>query len=687
MTRYELTERIGVGAMAEIFRGTAIADSGFEKPVAIKRILPHLSQDRRFVEILIAEANMVSHLRHRNIVQVFDVGVGPDGHYFVVMEFVNGADLRALQLGLESAGRRLPLDLGLYISAEICDALDHAYRAPGPDGKELSLVHRDVSPSNVLLSRSGEVKLTDFGIAKRAEEVTSHGGVRGKFAYISPEQASGKSVDGRSDVFSVGILLFEMVLGRRLFSNMADYEALQSVVEGRVPRPRSIDPNLDARLEMLMLKALGHRPDQRFSSAGELGKALRDYRYSLPSTGSDPAQELATAVGHFGELGKQRYAQVQVAAPLPPQPDDFSGNSSSFTLEGEDSLVRRQSFAEARKLVHELEEAAVAPNAADAADAADTTEDRTMQDEPIPESAQASADLQNYEDTTDMGRFDGDLSDTGDNSATIFDAPIPEVLAADTGADDHGAGDRESSPFSASSSLSSGSRSSGWGGTPDEETRIMPSLTGPTAMPRHGAAHAEGRAPQPALRPAGDTDDKPLPPRPGHRPAPPPLAEEHYRTAEVALRPDSRAQDHGRSSHDSGQPGQEHAHIAGPPETLEIDQVAANLPPRPAFVPEASGQRGADSAPAAEAAAGSHHQRHHQPQGQDNLTGLSGPSAALSTGALVDSSMPAPKPRSEGTAQTPKSRRPFELSRNVLLLAIASLLFLIALGVLAILLS
>ena len=296
MTRYELLERIGAGGMAEIFRGKAVAAGGFEKPVAIKRILPHLSQDKRFVEMLIAEANILSQLRHRNIVQIFDVGVGDDGQYFLVMEFIHGLDLGAVQMHLEKRRKRLPIELGLHIGAEVCEALEHAHRTRGPDGKALRLVHRDVSPSNVLLSQSGEVKLTDFGIAKLPEENTGHGGVRGKFAYISPEQASNLHVDARSDVYSLGILLYEIMLGHRLFSSLPDFDALRAVREGHVQRPREIDPALDPKLEAILMKCLSKEPDSRFDSAGELGAELRAIRYSMPETAGDPALEIAQIV-------------------------------------------------------------------------------------------------------------------------------------------------------------------------------------------------------------------------------------------------------------------------------------------------------------------------------------------------------------------------------------------------------
>ncbi|WP_428261852.1 protein kinase domain-containing protein [Haliangium sp.] len=347
MTRYELSERIGAGTVAEIFRGKAVAAGGFEKPVAIKRILPHLSQDSHFVQVLMAEANIVSHLRHRNIVQVFDVGQGPDG-LFVVMELVEGCNLGDLQAGLEQARKRLPVELGVFIAAEVCDALEHAHRAPGPDGQPLRLVHRDVAPSNVLLSRSGEVKLTDFGIAKRTEEVTAHGGVRGKFAYISPEQGMGAPVDARSDVFSVGILLFEMVLGRRLFSQLPDFEALRAVCEVTVPAPSEVDPGLDPRLEAIVLKALAAEPDRRYDSAGALGEALREFRYSLPSTAMDPAADLAGLVERLGTKGTLERTKESFLPKAPGlSPEEFSGTSNVITLDDDESLVHKQSYAEA----------------------------------------------------------------------------------------------------------------------------------------------------------------------------------------------------------------------------------------------------------------------------------------------------------------------------------------------------
>ena len=295
MARYELIERIGIGGMAEIFRGQATSGGGFVKPVAIKRILPHLSQDARFVKQLISEANVLSKLRHRNIVQIYDVGLGDDGQNFLVMEFVDGVSLYALYEYLERRRIRFPVELALHIGAEVCEALEHAHR--GVAGKnEDGLVHLDISPGNILLSKSGETKLTNFGIAKRPDDVTAHGGVRGKFAYIAPEQASGERVDARSDVFSLGIVLYEFMTGCRLFSRLPDMEALEAVKAGHMPLPSTQDPELPRELENLLVRALAPLPDDRFPSAAAFGAKMRELRYALDESVSEPTAQVRSWV-------------------------------------------------------------------------------------------------------------------------------------------------------------------------------------------------------------------------------------------------------------------------------------------------------------------------------------------------------------------------------------------------------
>lgn len=361
MTRYELLDRIGVGGMAEIFRGKAVAAGGFEKPVAIKRILPHLSQDRRFVELLIAEAKVLSLLKHRNIVQIFDVGLGDDGQYFLVMEYVDGKDIGAVQRALEQKRRRIPFDIALHIGAEICEALEHAHVSRGPDGKPMSLVHRDVSPSNVLLSRAGEIKLTDFGIAKRAEsDATQGGAVRGKFAYISPEQARNEPLDPRSDVFSVGILMWELICNRRLWSNLDDLSALRAVREANAPRPSEIDRKLPPEIDQILMQALARDKQRRFASCGALGHKLRSLRYSLDETSGDPATELAKIIDSTEEV--ERSSQKMIAVPP-------SGRYDSNAFDGAEATVIRirtadafsardndKSIVQARQVIDKFEE-------------------------------------------------------------------------------------------------------------------------------------------------------------------------------------------------------------------------------------------------------------------------------------------------------------------------------------------
>jgi serine/threonine-protein kinase len=282
--------------MAEVFRGKAVAGSGFEKPVAIKRILPELCRDARFVKLLIAEARVLSQLRHRSIVQVFDVGLDDDGQYFLVMEYVDGCDLATVQRRFAQAGARMPLDLALHIGAEVCEALEHAYTAIAPDGQPMRLVHRDVSPLSIVISHAGEVKITDFGIAKRAEEHTGHGTIRGRYAYMSPEQSRAQKLDARSDVFSVGIVLFELISGRGLFSSLSDLQALEAVRNARLPRLMELDPTLPPEVETLIATALAVEREQRFPSAGKMGTALRSLRYSLDEAASDPGTELSRIV-------------------------------------------------------------------------------------------------------------------------------------------------------------------------------------------------------------------------------------------------------------------------------------------------------------------------------------------------------------------------------------------------------
>jgi serine/threonine protein kinase len=278
--RYVLLERIGVGGMAEVFRASARGAEGFERPIAIKRILPNLSEDRDFITMFVDEAKIAVQLQHPNIVQIFDLG-RDDTEYFIAMEYVHGKDLRALIDRVETAGQRMPISVVVHIGMKICEALHHAHFATGHTGQLLAVVHRDVTPQNVLLSYDGEVKVTDFGLAKAAGRATQtqSGVVKGKLAYMSPEAFDGIPVDHRSDVFGVGILLWEMLTGMRLFLGRNDLETVENARLARVPSLREIDPDTPAELDHIVQRALVRDRDRRHQTAEELHDDLEAFAY------------------------------------------------------------------------------------------------------------------------------------------------------------------------------------------------------------------------------------------------------------------------------------------------------------------------------------------------------------------------------------------------------------------------
>src|SRR5262249_24863515 len=225
-----------------------------------------------FVKMFIDEAKIALSLNHPSVVQVFDFGhVGQT--FFLAMEYVEGVDLlRLLQEGAK-VGRRVPYALSAYVVQQVCRGLDYAHRKTDEYGDELRIVHRDVSPQNVLVSWDGAVKLTDFGIARARDVQEEEGVVKGKFAYMSPEQARGLAVDRRSDIYSAGIVLFELACARPLFGGKGK-EVLDAVRAGAIPRPRELDPELPAALEEIILRALAYHADDRFQTARDLQQAL-----------------------------------------------------------------------------------------------------------------------------------------------------------------------------------------------------------------------------------------------------------------------------------------------------------------------------------------------------------------------------------------------------------------------------
>src|ERR1017187_10153417 len=262
-------------------------EQGFEKIVAIKRIVPHMATNAEFVTMFVDEAKLAAQLNHNNITHIYDLGKVDAWHY-IAMEYVEGKDLRTLlKLGKER-GFPLPAELALFIAAKIANALDYAHRRPAPDGSELNLVHRDVSPQNILISDEGDIKLCDFGIAKAASKVstTMSGALKGKLQYMSPEQAWGKRLDRRSDIFSLGSVLYEMLTGAPLFEGDTDMSVLESVREGEVAPPTSRGVEVSKSVGQIVLKALAKNPQERYQNALEFVKDLHALLYTFqPSPG------------------------------------------------------------------------------------------------------------------------------------------------------------------------------------------------------------------------------------------------------------------------------------------------------------------------------------------------------------------------------------------------------------------
>jgi eukaryotic-like serine/threonine-protein kinase len=281
-SRYRITERVASGGMAEVFRGVAESLQGFRKNIAIKRILPALTQNKKFVAMFLDEARLSLSLQHANIVQVFDIGHSEDT-YFIVMEYVDGVDLKGLIEWRRRIGRRLPIAASLYIVNEVCKGLAYAHEMVNQDtGRPLGIVHRDISPPNVLISKQGEVKVVDFGLAKATSqlETTDPGVVKGKMSYLSPEAARGDEVDNRADIFSVGILLYELLTGKRLFYGETDYQTVELVRNAKVPPIKAQNPEVEQELEITVRKALAKRKEDRYQTATDLQDALAHYSYS-----------------------------------------------------------------------------------------------------------------------------------------------------------------------------------------------------------------------------------------------------------------------------------------------------------------------------------------------------------------------------------------------------------------------
>lgn len=278
--KYYLVEKIAMGGMAEIYKAKTFGVDGFEKLLAIKRILPHCAADKDFITMLIDEAKLSVLLSHANIVQVYDLGkIGED--YFISMEYIHGVNLRDIMYHCRETQRPIPPEIAVYIIAEICRGLDYAHGKTDTQGQPLNIVHRDVSPQNILLSYEGEVKIVDFGIAKAAMNIshTMAGILKGKIAYMSPEQALGKAVDHRTDIFSAGILLYEMLTNTKLYTGESQFEVLKKIRTTKIEEGK-LSGTIPEALKPVVAKALAYKSEDRFQNAGDLQIELTKFLYS-----------------------------------------------------------------------------------------------------------------------------------------------------------------------------------------------------------------------------------------------------------------------------------------------------------------------------------------------------------------------------------------------------------------------
>jgi serine/threonine protein kinase len=342
--RYHLLERLAVGGMAEIFRARQSGAHGFEKILVIKRILPHLAADPEFLHMFIDEAKLQCALQHPKIVQVFEFGE-VDGQYYIALEYVDGLDALGLLRACAHRRQRLPVRLAVHISCEVLDALDYSHSQRGPDGHPLGIVHRDVSPSNVFISRRGDVKLGDFGIARATEKQrqskTQAGTLKGKYGYMAPEQVVGGNIDGRADLFAVGIVLCEMLMGRRLFTAPNDLDVLLMVRDARLDRLNRYGADIPPALRRILDRVLARDAEARYPTAGILRDTLHEFLF-------DSRQRVTAAdLGQFIDSLRTR--------PSSPVADK---EDSGLMLIGEDTRAKQ---AEAERNVIAMQEASKQP--------------------------------------------------------------------------------------------------------------------------------------------------------------------------------------------------------------------------------------------------------------------------------------------------------------------------------------
>ncbi|HUS67950.1 MAG TPA: protein kinase [Kofleriaceae bacterium] len=296
--KYLLLDRISVGGMAEVFKAKSYGVEGFEKVIAIKRILPSMGEDKDFIKMFIDEAKIAGQLSHANICQIFELGKFEGGH-FIAMEYIWGKDLLQIQNRLRKIGQPMPVPMACHIIAKACEGLDYAHRKRDPMGRHLEIVHRDCSPQNILVSYEGEVKVIDFGIAKAASRSarTNAGVLKGKFGYMSPEQVRGLPLDARSDLFALGTVFYESLTGDRLFQGESDFSTLERVRNVDVRPVSQVNDAVPPEVERIVMKALARDPSSRYQTGAEMHAEITAFltQLKVPFTGKALADWLKSA--------------------------------------------------------------------------------------------------------------------------------------------------------------------------------------------------------------------------------------------------------------------------------------------------------------------------------------------------------------------------------------------------------
>jgi eukaryotic-like serine/threonine-protein kinase len=312
--RYRVLKRLASGGMAEVFVAESAGIEGFKKQVAIKRVLPQLSKKEQFIAMFLDEARLSAHLSHSNVVSVFDIGVG-DGTYFIVMEYVDGADLKAVMDNQRKILRFVPVEVAVFIAAKICQGLAYAHELSNLEGQPLNIVHRDITPANVLITKYGEVKIVDFGLAKASSQLAESdaGVIKGKFGYLAPETVLEQGVDHRVDIFALGIILWEMLAGKRLFQGDTDFATVRLVRDAVIPPLSKINDAVPRELEQILGRALSRDAGTRYLSARDLGRDLTRflYRYGRSVNEDDVAVLVRAAMGVPAHVdGSQKIAEL-----------------------------------------------------------------------------------------------------------------------------------------------------------------------------------------------------------------------------------------------------------------------------------------------------------------------------------------------------------------------------------------